>query len=148
MLTPWMGFDRAFGGVSDLRRRLDDAFFDAPFGAVLSSAAFDAFPRTTFRDAGDDLVISLEAPGFVEADLRVDVNRELVTVSGERRNDPPEGYRSHVRERGTLAFTRSYALPLPVKSEEVRAALKDGVLTITLPKLPEVKPRSITINAH
>lgn len=147
MLTPWFDAQRSFSDLDALRRRFDDAFFARPAGAFLSSAAFDAAPRASFRDADEALSLSFELPGFTQADLKVDVTRELLTVSGKRSVAAPEGYVATRQERGGLEFRRSFSLPVPVDADAATATIRDGILTITLPKLPEVRPRSIAINA-
>jgi HSP20 family protein len=137
MFSPWADFDRAFFGLDTVRRRRDDGFLALP-------PAQDG-PRAAWSDEGAHLAITLEVPGFAEKDLKVDVNREVVTITGERTAPLAEGYRALRRERGTLAFKRSYSLPVPVATDAVAAILKDGVLSLTLPKLAEVHARSIPV---
>lgn len=146
MFTPWADFDRAFPSFAafDAFRRREDGVPDGLFWIPNEAA-----PRVSWEDAGDHLSIVLEVPGFAEADLKVEVVRDAVTISGERRSVAPEGYRTLRRERGTLSFTRSYGLPVPVAADQVTATLKNGVLTLTLPKHTEVRPRSIPVqSAH
>lgn len=147
MLTPWFDAQRPFTDFDALRRRLDDAFFARPAGALLSSAAFDAAPRASFRDTDDALLLTFELPGFTQEDLKVDVTRELLTVYGKRSVTAPEGYVPTRTERGSLEFRRSFALPVPIDADTATAVVRDGILTITLPKLPEVRPRSIAIHS-
>lgn len=142
MFTPWSEFDRVFPSLDSLRRRLDDAF---PEGLLLTPGTTEN-PRASWQDAGDHLEIVLEVPGFAESDLKVDVNRESVTVSGERAAPVPEGFRALRRERGAYTFSRSYTLPVPIDAENVAATLKNGVLILTLPKQAEVRPRSIPVH--
>lgn len=147
MLTPWMDVERTFNDLDAWRRRMDQLFYDRPAGSLLSSAAFDASPRTSFRDKGEALSLTFELPGFTQADVKVEVTRELLTVSGERKMEVPKAYVPQRQERSGLRFSRSFALPVPVDAEAATATVKEGVLTITLPKLPEVRPRKIEVRA-
>lgn len=135
MLTPWADFDTLF-------RRLDGGF---PGGFLLAPPAADPRPRAVWTDQGDRLEAVFEVPGFAEKDLKVDVRGDLVSVRGERAVAPPEGFRPQRQERGTLAFQRSYTLDVPIAADGVTATLKDGVLTVVLPKQAEVRPRSIPV---
>lgn len=143
-------FIRASGALirPDLRHVWNDAFLEASFGPFLPAATADAAPFAAFRDAGDAFVVSVEAPGFAEADLKVEVDRGVVTIVGARALAVPEGYRAQVRERNELSITRRYPLPGPVNGEEIVATLREGVLTVTLPKAPERKPVPIHVTAN
>jgi HSP20 family protein len=66
-------------------------------------------------------------------------------LRGERKSPVPEGYTVHLRERGPIAFTRKFPLPGRVDAEGVTASLKDGVLTVTLPKSRDALPRQIAV---
>jgi HSP20 family protein len=68
-------------------------------------------------------------------------------ISGERRTSVPAGYVAHRQERGSYTFSRSFALPCPVDPEKASAAVRDGVLTVTLEKAAEARPRQITVKA-
>jgi len=140
MLTPWAEFDRAF---ESLRSRLEESDVN-PFWA--EGRAWS--PPIGWKDTGPSLEIVVEVPGFTAEDLKVDVNREVLTVAGERKLSPPAGYRPLRRERGSVSFSRSISLPVPVDSEQVSASLKNGVLTLSLPKQAEVRPRSIPVHSQ
>jgi len=71
----------------------------------------------------------------------------VLSVSGERKVSAPEGHAVHRRERPALRFARSVSLPVKIDAEKVTATVKDGVLTITLAKAPEARPRQITVRA-
>jgi HSP20 family protein len=71
----------------------------------------------------------------------------VLTLSGARKTAVPEGHSAHRQERPSFEFSRSYALPAKVDADKTHATLKNGVLTITLEKAPEVKPRQITVRA-
>lgn len=138
MLTPWMDVERTFAELDLLRRRASGR------AAVRAVEA----PTGRFQDTGEALVFWLAVPGVTERDIRVDVTREELTVSLQRATASPEGYTAQRRERADLALRRTFSLPAPVDPEAATARVKDGVLTITLPKVAEVRPRTIPVTSH
>lgn len=138
-------FDRAVRLMGQLRRRMDRVFedFDGSYGYEPSVE----HPRTNLYDAGNALVLTAELPGLTDSDLAITLNQDVLTVSGERKADAPEGYASYRQERAPYKFSRSYALPAKVDPEKTSARLDNGVLTLVLEKAPEVKPRQITVKA-
>jgi len=140
---PVFGASRAFP-VATLRRELDRLFGDlerAPtFGAV-------AAPTVTSEDGADALKLRVELPGLSEKDIDVDVTAKVVTIKATRKVEAPEGYTAHRRERQSFSFAQSYELPTRIDPEKVQASLKQGVLTLTLPKASAVQPKRITVEA-
>lgn len=90
--------------------------------------------------------MQIEVPGIAREDLQLKIQGNYLEISGTRKSDAPEGYSAHRVERGTTSFTRSFTLPSDVDAAKVEAHLKNGLLTLTLPKEEEAKPRKITIN--
>ncbi len=149
MLTRWSELDRAFSVMDELQRRMNRLFDEVDSGRWAgSSFVGGAWPPVNLYDAGDDLVIRAMVPGLTEKELEITGNQEVLTLSGERKLEVPEGYSVHRQERGGVRFSRSFTFPCKVNLEKTKAAVKDGVLTITLPKAPEAKPRQITVKAE
>jgi HSP20 family protein len=142
MFTRWGEFDNAFAMMDALRRRLE-----APEGTAGLFEDEDLAPRITRVDEGPSVVVRAELPGLTEKDVRVSLNHDVLTLTGERRTEAPAGYAVHRRERPSLRFARSVALPCKVDAERATATVRDGVLTVTLPKTPEAQPRQITVRA-
>lgn len=94
------------------------------------------------RDAYD---VTLDAPGVTAGDLKLSVEDGVLRVQGFRRAAPTDESRVYLAERSFGSFDRAFRLPGTVDPEQVKAALKDGVLTITLPKRAEAKSRRIEI---
>lgn len=142
---PVFGSSRSFP-ASALRRELDRLFGDlerAPTFGVSVSAG----PSVQFEDTGDAFRLSAELPGISEKDIDIDVTAKALTIKAARKTEVPEGYTAHRRERQGYSFTRSYELPSQVDPEKVQASLKQGVLTLTLPKVAEVQPKRVTVSA-
>jgi len=95
----------------------------------------------------DNFVLRAEMPGMRKEDIDISLHDGLVTISGERKEETKKQesdvYRS---ERFFGRFQRSFALPTSVNAEKVAASYKDGILTVTLPKAEEAKPKQIPIN--
>ena len=88
-----------------------------------------------------------EVPGVSEKDLDVTLKEDVFTLSGERKPRIPEGYQGPRRER-PARFSRSFTLPYRTADQGLSAELKDGILTVRLPKVPEVQPRRIPIKSE
>ena len=88
----------------------------------------------------------MDIPGMEAKDIDIQVNANVLTVSGERKEEREEkGKTYHRVERRVGAFSRSVTLPCPVKEDAVDAQYKNGILTIKLPKTEEAKARKITV---
>ena len=130
--------------VASLRRELDRLFGDlerAPSFAALSA------PAVTFAETGEALTLRAELPGLSEKDLDISVTAKVLTLKAARQVEAPEGYTTHRRERQAFSFTQSYELPTRIDPEKVQASLKQGVLTLTMPKAADAQPKRVTISA-
>lgn len=140
MLFRFDDFDRAFEMVNQIQRRLDRAFEgQGDRGGALGSV--------DLHETQDALRLSVDLPGVAEEDLEITLKEEVLTLSGKRAIDVPEGYRSHLQERRPYSFTRSFSLPSRVDAEKVTARLDAGVLTVELPKAEAARPRQINVKA-
>jgi len=140
-------FDRTIQLMDQLRRRMDRVFEGYDSGGVFP-AELATFPRTNVYDAGTQFVYELEVPGLSEKALDINLTQDVLTVSGERKTDAPEGYSVHRQERVPYKFSRSYKVPTRVNPDRSSASVTDGVLTITLEKAEEVQPRQIAVRVN
>jgi len=136
------GFPRAPRLFDDFERLLGD------FDSLYQRQALERAPTIESRATDDGYEVTASLPGATDADVKVDVHNGVLTISGERKVQAPEGYRATRRERGTIKFSRSLHLPDDVNGEGIKAAMKDGVLRLTLPRRPEVKPRQIPVQVN
>lgn len=150
MLTRWYDIDRQVAALDELARQMD-RFFGTGLGGLERAAGAQTlaagWPRANLYDEGGSLVAVLLVPGMTEGELAVEVHGDALTVRGERAAKAPEGYRIHRQERGARSFARSFGLPSPVDADKVAATLKDGVLTVTMPKHPKAMPKQISVSA-
>lgn len=87
-------------------------------------------------------------PGIKADEVQIDVTGDVLTLKGEVKQEEERKDRAwHIREQRFGSFERSVALPTSVKSDQAEAVFENGILTITLPKADEVKPRTINIQA-
>jgi HSP20 family protein len=151
MFVRWDDIDRSADFVEDLRRHMERLFED--FGVGQTAVGQTArpggpWPRILFRDEGETLKLTAEVPGLCEKDVKLTVNRDVLAVEGERKVEAPKGYSVHRQERTAVRFARSFSLPCPIDAEKVQATIRDGVLTVAMPKAPEAQPRRITVQTQ
>ncbi len=146
-------------GLTDIQQEMN-RLFDSFFGRPATMTAGDRLwvPLVDMYETKDDLHIAFEVPGVQEKEVfevpgvrekevSVSITGDLVTVKGERKWGSEQTDDSYHRlERVYGKFERSVALPVPVQADKVKAAYRDGVLEIRLPKAEEVKPKEIKID--
>ena len=151
MLTRWNDIDRLFGSMDLLRSRMNRLFadFDRSWGLDQGQGWLETanWPRTNVYDTGDTLEVRAEVPGLAADDLNINIQGNYLEISGNRKSDAPEGYSAHRVERGDASFSRCFTLTTEVDVDKAEASLKDGILTLSLPKAENVKPRQIAINS-
>ncbi|HEY8039963.1 MAG TPA: Hsp20/alpha crystallin family protein [Polyangiaceae bacterium] len=133
-----------------LQRRFDSALVGRVEPAVVvreRRAPRLAWPVANVFETKDAFVVKADVPGLAEGDVSVSVEEDALLIRGERKTEAPAGYQVHLRERAPVAFTRKLPLPTRVDADAVTATLKDGVLTVTLPKARETLPRQIAVKA-
>jgi len=103
-------------------------------------------PAIDLTESEDVFAVVAELPGMTEADIELSVMDDILTISGEKTiEEHPDDKRHHV-ERRCGKFSRQVRFSTPVDADKVTAGFANGVLTVTLPKSDEAKPRTIKIN--
>ena len=134
---------------SELRREVDRAFsdlFGAWDGRTLRRAP--AFPAVNLWEDGEKLYAEAEVPGVSMNDLEILAVGNELTLKGQRKGLEGEKLTFHRQERGTGEFSRIIELPSEVDANRVEATLKDGVLTIVMPKAEAARARKIQVKAQ
>src|SRR5690242_15563856 len=104
-------------------------------------------PSVDVYETENELVIKADLPEVVEKDIDVRVENNMLTIRGERKLEEKVKEENYLRmERSYGFFTRSFSLPNTVNTEQIQAEYSDGVLTVTLPKRAESKPKQVKIN--
>ncbi|MBN2443047.1 MAG: Hsp20/alpha crystallin family protein [Spirochaetales bacterium] len=98
-------------------------------------------------ETADDIVVTCELPGINEKDLDVSITSNVLTIKGKKAEDQETKKGKYYRkETWSGGFQRTISLPGSVDSEKIVAGLKNGMLTVTLPKKEEAKPKQISVN--
>ena len=132
-----------------LREAMDRLFDDAftqPFSMRDGWSA--STPAVDMYQTDDEIVVKASLPGIKADEVQINVTGDVLTLKGEVKQEEEKNNRSwHIREQRWGSFQRSVALPTNVVSDRAKAEFENGILTITLPKAEEVRPKTITINA-
>jgi HSP20 family protein len=139
-----------FRGLSTLQDQFN-RLFNESFRTRSEESAVTAWaPAVDIYETPNELVVKADLPDVDEKDIDVRVENNLLTIHGERKFENSVSEENFLRvERTYGAFSRSFSLPNTVNSEAIGAEYKNGVLTVTLPKREESKPRQVkvTVNA-
>lgn len=141
VLWDWSGF----GQLTNLRDEIN-RLFESPTGNGGSDVFNSWAPSLDVYEDKDNIIVRAELPGLKKEEIEISLHENVLTVSGERRNEKKyEGAETSREERFFGKFTRSMKLPKSVNANKVKAAYSDGILTVTLPKSEDAKPRQIEI---
>lgn len=125
----------------------EDVF--SPFGTQRREALGTTgwMPPVDIRETDDAYEFTAELPGLGKDDVKITMEDKVLTLAGERAWEGEENRNDYHRvERAYGTFSRSFTLPNAVDSEKVEAKFKNGILTVSIPKAEEIKPRQIKIN--
>jgi len=147
-LVRWQPERGFFPQMWDIRNEINKMFNSVlePFteGSELRSTWY---PAVDISETENELVVSADLPGLNREDIKVNVQNNVLTFSGERKQEmKSEEGNYHRLERSYGFFSRSFTLPATVKADEIKAVYKDGVLRLTLPKVEEARPRQIAVD--
>ncbi len=127
--------------------RLFGSFFDAPDGAGAAVQVRRWVPAMDLVEEGDEFVLRADLPGVEEKDVKVELEDNLLTITGERSSEHGERKDGYYRiERASGSFKRSLTVPDGVAAESVAAHFENGVLTVRIPKPAQPQPRRVEIS--
>ena len=136
---------REFGDLQTEMNRMFDSFFGRPTHGNGVERVWA--PAVDMFETKDELTVTVELPGLNEKDINLSITGDMLTVKGERRWNSEVKQDDYYRgERWYGKFERTLPLPIPVQAEKVKATYRDGVLTVTLPKVEAIKPKEIKID--
>jgi HSP20 family protein len=139
---------RELNSIQNEMNRLFNTFFDAPTPGNGTLAQRRWIPAMDLLETDDDLVLRADLPGLSEDDVNIEVEDNVLTITGERKAEHEERKEGYYRvERASGSFTRSLTLPEGIDPEKVRANFDRGVLEVRIPKPEQRKPRKVTISA-
>lgn len=126
--SPWTGLESEI-----------DRLFDAAMGELATPAAEHRFPVDLYEDK-DNTYVRAELPGLAREDINLEIVDGYLSLNATRKVTDDDG-----KVTETFSLSRSIALPEAVQTDKVSAAYENGVLTVTLPKREEAKPKKVTI---
>lgn len=126
--SPWTGLESEI-----------DRLFETAFGGFNEAFAGNEFPVDLYEDK-DNTYVRAELPGLDRDDINVEMVEDYLTINGTRKSPAGEG-----QGEQTYSFSRSVSIPEAVQTDKVGATYESGVLTVTLPKREEAKPRKISV---
>ena len=134
-----------------LREAMDRLFDDAftrPFSMRREGGSTWSSPAIDMYQTDNDVVVKAALPGIKANEVQINVSGDVLTIKGETKQEQENKDKSwHIREQRWGAFERSLMLPTGVMADKAKADFDNGILTITLPKSEEVKPKTITVKA-
>lgn len=141
-MSRWTG--RELAGLQDEVGRMFSQVFGSSDAPVTSAGAWS--PALDVEETDAEFILHVELPGMSPDDVEIAIEESVLTITGERRfydDRSEEGFRRVERRYGR--FHRAVRLPDRVKPDEIDASYRDGLVTITVPKAPEARPRRIKV---
>jgi len=127
-------------------RMFEDSFWRLP---PVVWPRLDGHPAVDVYQTDNDVVVKATLPGVKPEDIDISVVDNCLTIKGEMKTEEETKVGEYIhREQHHGAFCRQFTLPVPVQVDKAEARLQDGVLTLTIPKAEEVKPKQIKVNVY
>ncbi len=139
-----------FTELMSLRQAMDRLFEDSFVrpSRFVGALGETAIPALDVYQTPNEVVVKATLPGVKPEDVNIDITGETLTIKGESKAEKEIKEKDYLyQERRYGAFSRSVVLPGGLKTDKADAAMEDGVLTLTIPKAEEVKPRAIKVKA-
>ena len=129
-------------------REAMDRLFDDAFTRPLSLRDGWTVPAIDMYQTDDEVVVKAALPGIKADEVQINITGEVLTLKGEIKHEEDKKEKAwHIHEQRWGSFERSLVLPTEVVADKTKAEFENGILTITLPKAEEVKPKVINIKA-
>lgn len=133
-----------FSTYYDLPRNMD-SFFEEMWRPSLLSQRRVAYPPVNISEDEERIIVTSEIPGMDTEDIELTLNEKSLLIKGNKKIEVGNYYR---QERPTGSFQRIVNFNIPIKADEVKASMKDGILQVILPKERESKPVNIEIESN
>lgn len=133
----------------NMQKEIDRLFDNLAEGGKQDDGSFGLSmwtPAVDIAEHADEYLVKVELPGVKKDDVKITLESNILTIRGEKKQEQEEKDGSYHRvERSYGSFQRSFTLPTSVKGEKIDAICSEGVLTVTLPKAEESKPKQIEV---
>ncbi|HTK81562.1 MAG TPA: Hsp20/alpha crystallin family protein [Bacteroidota bacterium] len=145
-VTAWHPVHNLASEFTTMQREIDRMFDRFRGGVVDEDGGTVWMPAVDIIERQNDYLVKLEVPGVDKKDVKITVQDDILTVRGEKKQGSEQKDENYHRvERSYGTFQRSFTLPTSVKSEAIEASYDNGVLSLTLPKAEESKPKQIEV---
>jgi len=125
-----------------------DRLFDDAFTRPLSIRDGWSMPAIDMYQTDNELIVKAALPGIKADEVQINITGEMLSLKGEIKHEEEKKEKAwHIREQRFGSFERSVVLPTEVVADKAEANFENGILTITLPKAEDVKPKTITVKA-
>jgi HSP20 family protein len=129
-----------------LREAMDRLFDDAFTRPFSIRDGWSSLPAIDMYQTDDEIVVKAVLPGMKADEVQINIAGDMLTLRGEMKHEEEKKDKAwHIREHKYGQFERSVPLPMQVRADQAQAEFENGILTITLPKAEEVKPKTITV---
>lgn len=130
-------------------RFFEDFFNEFPFGDSLAQTRDHWSPAVDILEKDGNLVLRAELPGIDEKEIDLKLEGNVLTLKGERKMEKDEKKPNYHRVESFYgSFSRSFSLPDTIDRDKIKAEYKNGVLSVTIPQKPEVRPREIPVSVE
>jgi HSP20 family protein len=139
-----------FSELMSLRQAMDKLFEDSFVRPSRGVAALGevAAPALDVYQTPTEIVVKAALPGLKPEEVSIDITGETLTIKGESKAEQEIKKEDYLyQERRYGAYSRSVVLPSGLKTDKAEATMEDGILTLTIPKVEEVKPKKISVKA-
>jgi len=147
--NPTHELDRWPSDFFGIQREINRVFDNFVRGGVQADESFMTSywtPAVDIAEQENEYIVKMELPGVNKDDVKISLESNILTIKGEKKQEKEEKSKNlHRVERSYGSFQRSFTLPMTVKSDKIDAVFKDGVLSISLPKAEEAKPKQIEV---
>lgn len=150
-VTPWRPFMGLAGGERDMDRMLEDFFGRRvrPWWPERWFAPEARVPIIDVFEEKDDIVVKAELPGLEKDDIEVNLTDHTLTIKGEKKKEEEVKEENYYRaERSYGSFLRTLDLPREVHADKVKAAFKNGILEIRMPKTEAAKTKAVNVTVE
>ncbi|MBI1804440.1 MAG: Hsp20/alpha crystallin family protein [Ignavibacteriae bacterium] len=145
-VTVWHPVSDLTNEIVGMQREIDRMFERFRGGTVDDSHASMWIPAVDVVEKESEFIVKAELPGVDRKDVKITVQNDILTISGEKRHEEEKNDRNYQRvERSYGSFQRSFTLPSTVANDRIEAAYDNGILTVSIPKVEEAKRREIEV---
>lgn len=136
-----------WAGLKSLQDEINNLFDLEQFPVATGLFDRSVSPAIDVAEGEHEFTVTCELPGLEQKDVDLSLAANVLTIKGEKKNNREEKKGSYYKkETWSGSFQRTLSLPSSVDADKINAQLKDGILTITLPKKEEAKPKQISVN--